>query len=412
VSSRRQPLLHNILLGVLGSASYAVLAETGGRIAVNHGLGWDGANYVRMMVDGIDHGSANTQLRPAIVLLNRVGFWIQPQPIAAFELMNVLYAGLFAVSLAFILDSYDARPAAKWFFVATVAISIATAQMLAYYPVLIDLGAYTVAAAAILFAVRGPSVATAVLCVLAALSREFGIAVAAFGVCRAIRFRVRPWRIAAVYAPSFLAFFALRALVNRAAAGGTVAAPVTMHALLANLSLWTDPLFAGLFFYFMATLLGGVSMVLMSRLGACLRLLWREPEWLVFSVLILAASAAGSADIWRYLAFLTPAMGMLFARLDATWSAPTRIALFTLAGALTFYTQRPFRTVTLERYFSEWFPYYTVTAGVPAELQLHVSLWPAWGWRFLVVAVGLVVMSALHDRLARVPDETPALVKS
>jgi hypothetical protein len=381
-----------MLLGVLASCLFAVLVETSGRISVNRGMGWDGSHYVQMMEHGLDRGTANTQLRPLVVLINRLAFRVQTDPVAAFELMNVVYAGLLGIALAFILDEYAARLSAKVFFVATVGVSVATAQMLAYYPTLIDLGAYAATAAAVLCIVRGPGAWTALTCVLAVLSREFGIAVVIFGVCREARFGVRPVRVVTVYAPAVIAFAALRFAVWRTNPVGASTDLVTTATLLDNLQLWRDPFFAALFLYFLVTVLGGVTVILISRMDQCARILRREYEWLVFAVLVLAASAAGSADIWRYLAFLAPIAAMLFARVEATWSGVRRGALFSLAGVLTWVTQRPFVGMDLGRYFSEWFPYYSVLGDVPAGVS--VDLWPGWGWRLLVTTVAVIVLSA------------------
>jgi hypothetical protein len=391
----------NVLLGVFASFLFAVLVETSGRIPIHQGMGWDGWHYVRMMTDGLDRGTANTQLRPLIILVNRLAFQIQTDAIAAFELMNVVYAGLLGITLAFILDSYAARLPAKVFFIATVAVSVATAQMFAFYPTLIDLGAYTTVAAATLFVLRGPGRWTTVMCLLAVLSREFGIAVVVFGVVRWLRLGVRPLQIAGVYAPAVLAFAALRLFVSYTNPVGAATDLVTTASLLDNLRLWRDPFFAGLFLYFLVTVFGGVSIILASRMRLCMRLLGREPEWFVFAGLVLAASAAGSADIWRYLAFLAPMTAVLFAQMEATWSGWSRVALFGLGGLLTWLTQRPFLRMDLSRYFSEWFPYYFALGEVPANVR--VDIWPEWGWRLLAAAVALVVLSAWAQPAAERP---------
>jgi hypothetical protein len=133
--------------------------------------------------------------------------------------------------------------------------------------------------------------------------------------------------------------------------------------------------------YFAVTVYGGVSLVLVTRAAQCLRLLRQEPEWVTFAAPILAASAVGSADLWRYLAFLLPLVVVLFARLSATWTRDRAITLCCLAAAATWLTQRPFASMDLVAYFRDWFPYYAVLDRVPIEGG--VQLWPRWVWMFL-----------------------------
>jgi len=383
------------LHGLLAAVLFATLMERGGQIAYNDGMGWDGAYYAAMTREGLTAGTANTALRPLVPFLNRPAYALLGNEVAAFQLMNVLYAALFAAGLVMMLDAYGARPAARLVFVATAAVSIATAQMMAFYPVLIDLGAYAAITFALVLALRGPGAAAGIACVLAVLSREFGIAVVAFGLVRGVRQRA-PWRrLLTTYAPACAVFVLLRVVISWADPRDASLELVTAERLAGNLRFWQDPLFAGLFLYFFLTVLGGVSLALASRPGTCVRLLWNEPEWLVFTGLVLAATALGSADLWRYLGFLTPAMAALFARLEAGWSGWRRPVLLTLSVAATWLTQRPFGVMDLGRYFADWFPYYVVIDQLPRGVR--PELWPAWGWRFVGVAACLLVMSACAE---------------
>ncbi|HEV8396021.1 MAG TPA: hypothetical protein VGQ37_17195, partial [Vicinamibacterales bacterium] len=353
------------LHGLFAAAIFVLLMETGGQITYNEGMGWDGAYYAAMTSDGLASGTANTALRPLVPFVNRWAYAVLGNAVAAFQLMNVIYSALFAVGLALLLDAYGARPVARLFFVATAAVSIATAQMMAFYPVLIDLGAYAAMTFAIVLVLRGSSLAAAIACVVAVLSREFGIAVVAFGLVRGVRQRV-PWlRLLATYAPACAVFVLLRVVISWADPRDASLELVTAERLAGNLRFWQDPLFAGLFLYFLVTVLGGVSLALASRPGACLRVLWNEPEWLAFTGLVLAATAVGSADLWRYLGFLTPVMAVLFARLEAGWSGWRRPVLLAQSVGATWLTQRPFGAMDLGRYFRDWFPYYVVIDQLP-----------------------------------------------
>lgn len=385
--------------GLLTAAIFVLLMETGGQITYNQGMGWDGAYYAAMTSEGLAAGTSNTALRPLVPFLNRSAYAVLGNAVAAFQLMNVVYSALFAIGLALLLDAYAARPVARLFFVATAAVSIATAQMMAFYPVLVDLGAYAAMTFAIVLVLRGPGVAAGLACVLAVLSREFGIAVVAFGLVRGIRLHLPYQRLLWTYAPACLTFVLLRVVVSWVDPRDVSLELMTTERLAANLRFWQDPLFAALFLYFLVTVLGGVSLALASRPGACLRLLWNEPEWLVFTGLVLAATAVGSADLWRYLGFLTPVMAVLFARLEAGWSGWRRPVLLAQSVGATWLTQRPFGVMDLGRYFRDWFPYYVVIDQVPRGARSE--LWPQWGWRFVGVAVCLLVMSACAEAVGK-----------
>jgi hypothetical protein len=384
-----------VLHGLLASVLFAVLMERGGQIAYNSGMGWDGAYYAAMMREGLAAGTANTALRPLVPLLNRPAYALLGNEVAAFQLMNVLYAAIFAAGLLLLLDHYGARPLARFVFVATAAVSIATAQMMAFYPVLIDLGAYAALTLAIVLVLRGSSAAAGLACVLAVLSREFGIAVVAFGLVRGVRLRIPWWRLLATYAPACVVFVLLRVVISWVDPRDVSLEMMTAERLAANLRFWLDPLFVAFFLYFLVTILGGVSLALASRPGTCVRCLWEEPEWLVFAGLVLAATAVGSADLWRYLGFLTPAMAGLFARVEAEWSGWRRAVLLALGATATWFTQRPFGVMDLGRYFADWFPYYVVIDQLPRGVR--PELWPAWGWRFIAAAACVLVMTACAE---------------
>jgi hypothetical protein len=111
--------------------------------------------------------------------------------------------------------------------------------------------------------------------------------------------------------------------------------------------------------------------------------------------LIGAASAAGDADIWRYLVYLLPAAvaaaGAASRELSA-WKARSLLAA-ALSIAATLITQRPWERIDLAAYFRDWFPYYLHTGGAPIDHP--PSLWPLWGWRFLIVAGLLWAMTLI-----------------
>jgi hypothetical protein len=261
--------------------------------------------------------------------------------------------------------------------------------------VLVDMGALAVVTMAIAAVVSGHRLTAAIALAGAVTAREFGLAAVVFLLVRDLRQRTPLPVAVATAAPAVVALVALRVVVTRAFAGDE--APLTLGRLVTNLELWHDPLFAGLFVYFALTVFGGVSLFAAGAAPAVLRLWRREWEWVAYVALIGAASAAGDADIWRYLVYLLPAAvaaaGAASRELSA-WKARSVLAA-ALALAGTLITQRPWERIDLVAYFRDWFPYYLRTGGAP--IHNLPSLWPLWGWRFLIVAgllCGMAIIAA------------------
>jgi len=380
-------------LAVAAMTLFVAVRQMTGRIPVNDGRGWDGMDYAAMLTSGFDAGSANSALRPLVVLLTMPAQWILDSPVAAFKAMNLLFAGILSVAVCRLFARYNPSVGARTLIVANLFLCIATAKYAAFYPVLIDMGALAVVTMAIAAIVSGHRLTAAIALVGAVTAREFGLAAVVFLLMRDLRQRT-PLRVAlATAAPAVVALAALRVLVSRAFAGE--AAPLTLGRLVTNLQLWHDPMFAGLFVYFALTVFGGVSLFAAGAAPAVLRLWRREWEWVAYVALIGAASAAGDADIWRYLVYLLPAAvaaaGAASRELSA-WTARSRLAA-ALALAATLITQRPWQRIDLVAYFRDWFPYYLRTGGAPIDTP--PSLWPLWEWRFLIVAGLLVAMTVI-----------------
>jgi hypothetical protein len=164
----------------------------------------------------------------------------------------------------------------------------------------------------------------------------------------------------------------------------------TASDLADNLELWRDPLFGAFFAYFLLTAFGGVSLVLAARPASWLAFVRREPEWLVYAGLVLAPAVVGSADIWRYLAYLLPVAIVWIAVVSRTWRRPLLVGA--AVTAVTLVTQRPFQAMDVSLYFREWFPYYVKLRELPPDTL--PDLWPVWGWRFLIAAGLLWAMAA------------------
>jgi hypothetical protein len=381
----------NIALALLAVLLVYIVGRATGQIEVERGRGFDGTDYANMLEEGWRRGTVNTALRPLVVEMNRPAYALLGQDVAAFRAMNYVYAGLLGLGLCLLAGQYGASTPIKALIVANVFLTIAAAKYFTYYPVLIDAGAYAIQTLAIYFIVARQRLATALSCVAAALSREFGIAVVLFGVCRDLRLRVPLWRTAVTYAPAVIIYFAWRAVVQSELANrGSL---VTISALANNLDAWRDPMFVGLFGYFLATCAGGLTLLVLARADLAWRVLRVELEWAAFAVVILAAAAMGSSDMWRYQAYLLPFVVVVFVL--AMQQLPSRgwqLAVAAIVCAVTIVTQRPFQQMTLATYFRDWFPYYVHLDRVPREIE-RLSLWPVWGWRLMaaIMSVWLLV---------------------
>lgn len=398
----RRRVLVLVALALVNAGLFIVVGARTGRTTQGEGRGWDGVAYVEMLKDGLYVRASNERLRPMIVLLDRPLFLLSDRSVAgaldAFAAMNVVYLAWLTVATVLLAGVYGASIGARVFLALNLPLCIATAKYFAYYPALIDLGAYAVIMTAVLAIVRGRPVAGPVLAVLAALSREFGIFVALFGMHREIRLRRNVGRAVLMYAPAMVASTAWRLLISRLP-GDQLLRPGDFAR---NLQFWTDYNFVAFFLYYCATVFGGLSLLLVARAGSCLALFRREPEWIVFGAGIFALSAAGNADIWRYLAYLLPLAVALLGTCDAQWTGLRRVCVYSLAAVATLVTQRPFEAMTPDIYLTRWFPYYVIPSAAPDDLE---RFWSYWGWMMLATAVVAWMIAAfdsiaLHDRPA------------
>ena len=380
-----------------------VIEQFTGRIQVNEGRGWDGVDYSNML-NGWDHGTVDTSLRPLIVLANRPVYRVVREPVTAFRLMNFLYTGVLCFAVCLLFDRYSSDTAAKILLVVNLFVSIALVKYVAFYPVLIDAGASALVLLAIYFIVSGPRLAAGVVVAASTLAREFALAAIAFGVVRDLRRRVPLWIVASTYAPAIVVWLGWRAVVaQRWTSEGRE--PLGYSGLLSNLEYWRDPFFAALFVYFTLTVFGGVSLFVIARFGAALKQCLREPEWAVYSGLVLVVAAMGDADMWRYLAYLLPAAVVLFAVCARQAAPPWRKVLAAaIVCVATIVTQRPFAPMDVTAYFLDWFPYY-IQQGENVPLASLPALWPVWGWRFLMTA-GLLWLLAVSAPLPEANGRT------
>lgn len=243
--------------------------------------------------------------------------------------------------------------------------------------------------------------------VLAVLSREFAAVNVLFGIARDLRTgRLLPV-IAATYAPAVIAFFWIRRYAAGLFSGGRdqrasaldrpsrIRAPrqhrmVVRSRVRAVLELFRRDVFGGLSVFLLTTL---------RPWSTCLR---EEPEWLAIVVPIVAVTVVGYTDMWRYSAFLVPALPAFWAWGVARLKKGVAPLFFTAVTAVTVATQRPWQHMDLNSYFRDWFPYYVVIDHPAAS---GVQLWPVWA-NYLAVAIASLVALALV-RVVALPQTLP-----
>lgn len=374
----------NLLIAAAGVLLFAAVSVASGKIAIDDGLGWDGRAYAAMVTQGIRAGQINTQTRPLIPLLARLVYSRGVSVIDSFRILNVVYAAVLYLAVAMLLERDRVPAILRAAVVGSLALCVATSKMFGFYPVQVDLGALAIVTGAFYFASMDRRLPGAVGAVLAAASREFGVVVAIYGIHRALRQR----QFAAVlfYVPALVAAVAVRLFVQQHVASSPE--QLTLGTASDNLRWWTSPAFAAVFAYFVAAVFGGVSALLIARPLPALARLRREPELITALLVVLGLSAAGSFDVWRYLAFALPVVIVLAAE---TLPKDDPIAAHRVAVAMvaiTVVTQQPFARMDETAYFRDWFPLYLAFGDAPAP-----GLLAEWIARTAVLLLCVVTMA-------------------
>jgi hypothetical protein len=365
-----------------------------GQITEDRGLGYDGGSYARMVAGRFVDGSANTAVRPMVILLARIPHALGLGIIESFRLLNYVAAFVLYLVIAILLEQRRLAAPARAVLVVNLALTIAVSKMLAFYPVLVDLGAMAIICAAFYCALTDRVWLAAIGSICAAASREFGVAVPLFGLHRAIR--QRQWGSALLYLPAL----GVPALIRSRALGiiPPEDSPLTISRLAQNLQLWTDLPFVVAFAYFLLTVFGGISMLLWlrpTRVAAAVR---REPELLTYAAFVLAAAAVGDADIWRYLAYVLPVALVAAASALEDLAPVAQSRVLAVVTMVTVLTQRPFQLMTMETYFSDWFPLYRLSRGAP----IPVAIAATWGPRLAAVLLAAVALRLVIRRNQRI----------
>jgi len=378
-----------IVLGIIAALILDVLADVSGPLTVGNGYGWDGQDYVRMIEVGFREGTPAMRLRPVVLLINGEVNRYFHNPRTTFHAMNLVYAFTLAVALAALCQRYGCSPIAGATLVLNLFLCISVAKMFAFYPTLVDLGAYAFLTISICAIVWDRRVLIVLTSIVAVLSREFGAVAVLFGVVRDWRRGRPPLTIALTYSPAVIAFFWIRQFTAGYSSAEEVTDPTlsltgVIAALLQNTEWWLDPVYLFLSLYFVVTLFGGVSIFVLTtprRLVAGLR---QEPEWLAIVIPLLVMGALGPLDMWRYAAFMIPAIPVFWAWAVSGIQPRRRWLIFAAVSVATVVTQRPWQHMNADLYFRDWFPYFLVRDHRDA------GLWPVWRV-YLELAVGSVV---------------------
>jgi hypothetical protein len=383
----------------VAAAIFLLVGRASGTLDVAGGFGWDGVAYAHMVTESLRAGTGNTAMRPLVVLAVRVPYALGADLLTSFRIINLIAAATLFVTVALLLARRGASPMVQAMVPLNLALCIATSKMYGFYPALIDLGALAVITVAFCLIGCRVHMITAAACVAAAFSREFGVAVALYGVHRAVRLR-RPWtETTAVYLPALLV-----PVILRIPAFGFVpdtSGPSTVSNAIAGLRMLTGGSYLVAFGYFCATLFGGLTLFLIVRLPVCVRSIRREPELLTFLATVFFLTVAAGVDIWRYLVFSLPALIVLAADCFRDLDPPVSRIMVVAILVITVLTQRPLDPMTIDDYFRDWFPSYLM-GGSTAEREELLRVW--WPRLLSIPFWGLVLVALLH--LGRRPKST------
>jgi hypothetical protein len=350
------------------------------------------------MTEGLDQGSVATRSRPLLPFLTRIPYSLGLDVIQSFQAMNAIYAFILYLFVALILDHYGVLTRFKIVVIANLALCIATSKMFAYYPVLIDLGALALLTAAFYFTITDRHGVAGVVCLLAVASREFAAAAVLCGLHRTLR--QRRWPAVLWYVPAVVVALVMRATTT--GEGGLQVARVADATMQYGLLVvvWRSPMLYGpVFAYFVLTVFGGISVLLLLHPRWCGRRLREQPEQATFLVVIVGLTVIG-LDMWRYLMFALPVAVALIGQFYRARLFDTRLERQVAAALLfaTVITQRPFERMDPAIYFREWFPQYDVLNGVASPDLLML-----WGMRLTALIV-LVILFASITRSYRLPQ--------
>jgi hypothetical protein len=169
--------------------------------------------------------------------------------------------------------------------------------------------------------------------------------------------------------------------------------------ILANIQLWLLPEWVAIFVFFVVTVFGGISAIVVVKPRWCVARLRQEPEIATLLIVCIGLAAVGKVDVWRYIAFAVPAavaLVAMFYRDHARSPALER----SIAAAMTFvtvFTQRPFEQMDRVLYFQDWFPLYNIIDAKTnvVDTTPHPELIALWTMRLAALILVTIVLASI-----------------
>lgn len=363
---------------VLALAIYAAVSHATGRIDVDGGRGWVGAEAFAIARHGLGAADGAMRLQPFVPLAAGVVSRATGEVLPAFRVLNLAWLALLALAADWLLIQRGVAPAGRVLAVGILAGSIATAKLAAFYATLPWLGVAALVMLACAAAVADRRVLAAAAATGAALAAPVGVGAAVFGVVRDLRLRRSRLRILTSWIVPVLAFAALQ--VRAFVAGGWVS-------LFDGLRLWTEPGFVAWSAYFAISVAGGLTLLVASRPATIRRLTAGEPEWLALAAPAVLVTVFGTPDIWLPWVACLPLVLVAFAGWWHDTLADRRWWPVLVAIAFTVVTQAPLARLDVARYFADWFPYRVAAGDAPVTVPDLLALWTP-RWLLAVAAVG------------------------
>jgi hypothetical protein len=405
----RLPATGRFNAGVVAAAlcAYLLVAALAGRTTVNGGLGADGPAYAAMVTDrDLSQGSPATRVILSFPVAAVVPYALTHDVVASFAAVNAVAFALLVLAACLILETGGVDRGGKVVVAAVLVMLGVPTQAAIFVPG--DPSLFGPAMLALAIALCGRVNALLLMPVhgIAALATPAGVAAPLYGAWRAVRTSGR-WKDSLVaFAPALFAWAAWTYLARGRLAGvAEWAAPARLQPLL---ELWSDPAYVAFAAYFVATSLGGLSLLLLTRPRGVAATMREQPELWALLLPIGVTVFGAELEVAHRLALLIPvwiliiAAGVRRGTAGSGWIVPAALLIVTAV------TQRPGLPVDNLRYAVDWLPYADYSGRVDA---VNTDVWAVWTPRFALIFAAVAIL-ALVDRVSRRPAARDAVVRA
>ena len=388
--ARPSTLRSNLLLASLAVGIWIVTILASRMGEPNDGLG----PYVafRGMVEGftVKGGDELTRVSPLFPVLAWLPYAIFGDVIVSLYIVDAVAMGLLVLAACALCDRHAANPYVKALVAVNIPLLTRFAKMTAFMPADPSLCASAALMCAFTAAYASRHVLQAAASLAAVTLSPIGIAAPLSAAVGALRSRINPTRIAALYAPPVAIWCAVQWWA-RGGVGGAVADFMPSR-LLASLELWREPIFVTLAAATLVTAGGGLMIPLLRRPSCVATLSRTTPEAIaLFGVVAINVVSTGSLTVWG---FLLPVWVLLWTAVPDPLG-PREARMWCVAATLvTLATQIPFAYSSSTSYDATVHPYaaYRGMASAPAAAFMTHWLLPIVT---LVVALTAVVTQSL-----------------